>query len=98
MPLRNHKITLQLIWPAKCVIIISTGAGTYEITNARFYAAVTLLILENTKLLQRLNSGFKRTVNWNKYVTKDPVQLPNQKLVCLVNSSFQRVSSFWSSN
>ena len=41
----------------------STGAGTFEVRDAKLYdPVVTLSTQDNSKLLQQLNSGFKRTV------------------------------------
>ena len=40
-------------------------------TNGKHYVPkVTLSTLDNGKLLQQLKSGFKRTINWNKYYSK----------------------------
>ena len=51
------------------VITISTGVGTFFITDAKLYVPVgTLSAQDNAKLLQQLKSGFKRTINWNKYL------------------------------
>ena len=51
------------------VITISTGVGAFVITDAKLYVPVgTLSAQDNAKLLQQLKSGFKRTINWNKYL------------------------------
>ena len=40
-------------------------------TKAKFYVTVlTLSTQDNAKILQQLKSGFKRTINWNKYPSK----------------------------
>ena len=40
---------------------------TFTTTDTKLYVLiVTLLIQDNVKLLQQLESGFKRTINWNK--------------------------------
>ena len=37
-------------------------------TSAKLYVpVVTLSTQDNAKLLQQLKSGFKRTINWDKY-------------------------------
>ena len=41
---------------------------------------MTLLALDNEKLLQQLKTGFKRTINWNKYLNY------------LIDPSFQRAN------
>ena len=70
MPLINCKINLILTWSEKCVIASNTAAAqatTFAIAAARLYVpVVTLSIQDSAKLLQKLKSGFKRTINWNK--------------------------------
>ena len=67
----NCEVNLMLTWPSSCVITNSTGAGKFAITDTRLYVpVVTLSTKENTKLLQQLKSGFKRVINWNKYLSK----------------------------
>ena len=52
---------------------------------------VTLLTQENIKLLKWLESGFRRTINWNKYLVKITNQARNRYLNYLVDPSFQGV-------
>ena len=41
------------------------------ITDSKIYdPVVTLSTQDKAKLLQPLQSGFKRTINWNKYQSK----------------------------
>ena len=87
MLLFNCEIIFQLTWSANCVIANSARAGTLTI----IIPAVTLLTQDNTKILQQLNSGFKRTINWNKSVTKDLIQTQKRNLIYLVHLSFQGV-------
>ena len=50
------------------VITNSEGEGRCVITETKLYVlVVTLSTQDNAKLLQQLKSGFKRTINWNKY-------------------------------
>ena len=45
-----------------------TGGTKFKITETKFcVSVVTLSTQGNAKLLQQLKSGFKRTINWNKY-------------------------------
>ena len=53
---------------------------------------MTLSTQENAKLLQQLKSGFKRTVNWNKYLSKPELLAQNPNLNHLVEPSFQGVN------
>ena len=53
---------------------------------------MTLLTRDNFKLLQQLKSGFKKTVDWNKHLSKPELLAQNSNLNCLVEPSFQRVN------
>ena len=82
-----------MTWSSTCVITNSNGAGTFAITNRKLYVpVVTLSTQENTKFLQQLKSGFKRVINWNKYLPKPELLARNQNLNHLVEPSFQRVN------
>ena len=68
MLLINCEVNLILTWSSTCVITTSAGAGRFKITDTKLYIpVVTLSTQDNAKLLQQLKSGFKRTINWNKY-------------------------------
>ena len=68
MPLMNFEINLILPWSEDFVISSATGATKFKITDTNLYVpVVTLSTQDNEKLLQQLKSGFKRTINWNKY-------------------------------
>ena len=68
IPLINCEVNLLLTWSRDSVITNSTGAEKFAITETKLYVPVlTLSTKDNAKLLQQLKSGFKRTINWNKY-------------------------------
>ena len=70
MSLINCEVNLILTWSKDCVITNSTGAEKFTITDTKLYVPViTLSTQDNAKLLHQLKSGFKRTINWNKYQT-----------------------------
>ena len=93
MPLINSELNLILTWSSTCVITNSTGAGTFEITDTKVYVpVVTLSTKENAKLLQQLKSGFKRVINWNKYLSKPELLRRNPILNYLIEPSFQGVN------
>ena len=93
MPLINSEVNLILTWSSTCVITNSTGAGTFEITDTELYVpVVTLSTKENSKLLQQLKSGFKRVINWNKYLSKPELLRRNANLNYLIEPSFQGVN------
>ena len=53
---------------------------------------MTLSTQDNAKLLQQLNSGFKRVINWNKYLSKPELLAENTNLNHLAEPSFQGVN------
>ena len=65
MPLINYDINLILIWSTNCVISEGNGIITFAIIDKKPY--VPVVTQDDTKLLQQLKSGFKNTINWNKY-------------------------------
>ena len=93
MPLINCEVNLILTWSSTCVITNSNGAGTFAITITKLYVpVVTLSTQENTNFLQQLKSGFKRVINWNKYLSKPELLAGNPSLKHLVEPSFQGVN------
>ena len=83
MSLINCKINPIVTWSANCVLSDANvnQAITVTLTDTKLYIlAVTLLNQDNGKLLQQLKSGFKSTVNWNKYQLKITTQMLNQYL------------------
>ena len=68
MPLNNCEVNLILACSKDCVISSATGETKFAITETKPYVpVVTLSAQNNARLLQQLKSGFKRTINWNKY-------------------------------
>ena len=53
---------------------------------------MTLSTRENAKLLPQLKSGFKRVINWNKYLSKPELLRRNANLNYLIEPSFQGVN------
>ena len=81
-------------------VLISTvtqnQAATFAITDTKLYVpVVTLSTQENTKFLQQLKSGFKRVINWRKYLSKPELLAQNPNLNHLVEPSFQGVNRFF---
>ena len=67
MPLDSWEVNLILTWSSTCVIVNSTGRSKNICYTKLHVPVVTLSTQCNAKLLQQLRSGFKRTINWNKY-------------------------------
>ena len=96
MPLINCEVNLILTWSLTCVLIatnIANQNATFTITDTKLYVpVVTLSTQENVKFLQQLKSGFKRIINWNKYLSKPKLLAQNPNLNHLVEPSFQGVN------
>ena len=81
---------------AGCVIVYTNVAEqipTFTITETNLYVpVVTLSSEDNAKLLLQLKSGFKRTISWNKYLSKPELLAQNANLNHLVEPSFQGIN------
>ena len=87
---------LILTWSSTCALVatgIPNQAATFAITDTKLYVpVVTLSTQENTKFFQQLKLGFKKVINWNKYLSKLELLAQNPNLSHLVESSFQGVN------
>ena len=96
MPLINCEVNLILTWSSTCLLISTNIDGQnakFAITDTKLYVpVVTLSTQENTKFFQQLQSGFKRVINWNKYLSKPELLTQNPNLNHLVEPSFQGVN------
>ena len=85
-----------MTWSKDCVIIYSNvddQVPTLTITETNLYVlVVTLSTQDNAKLLPQLKSGFKRTISWNKYLTKPELLAQNPNLNHLIEPRFQGVN------
>ena len=88
IPLINCEINLFLTWSSTCVITNATIAGRFAITGTKPVVSVQ----DKVKLLQQLKSGFKRTINWNKYQSEPKTYAQNQYLNLLIDPSLQGVN------
>ena len=96
MSLINCEVDLQLKWSKKCITVAGTGNNqhlSFQKTDTKLYLpVVTLSSQKNKKLIKQLESGFKRTINWNKYLAKTTNQAWNRYLDYLIDPSFQGVN------
>ena len=96
MPLIYCEVNLILTWSSTCAIasvIAANQAATFAISDTKLYVpVVTLSTQENTRFLQQLKSGFKRVINWNKYLSKSELLAQNPNLNHLVEPSFQGIN------
>ena len=95
MPLTNCEINLILTWSGNCVIVstdVANQGATFSITETKIHVVVvTLSNQDNAKVFQQLKSGFKRTINSNKYISKPKLLRQNGNFNHLVQTSFQGI-------
>ena len=88
MPLINCEVELLLTWSSGCVLIYTDVADQvhiFTITETNLYVpVVTLSTQDNAKLLPQLKSAFKRTISWNKYLSKPELSAQNANLNHLI--------------
>ena len=71
----------------------STTNATCKITDCKLYVPVVTLSAENdSKLLEQLKTGFKRTLKWNKYRSEMSNQCKNNNLNHLIDPTFTNVN------
>ena len=96
MPLINCEVNLILTCSSTYVLVatnIRNQNATFAITDTKLYVpVVNLSTQENTKFLEQLKSGFKRIINWNKYLSKSELLAQNPNLNLRVEPSFQEVN------
>ena len=94
MPLMNCENNIDLDCSKNCSVVVNdANQAKFSITDTKTYVQiVTLSTQDNAKLLEQLKSGFKRTINWNKYQSKILNERPNQYLDYLIDPSFQGVN------
>ena len=79
MLLINCEINLILTCLSICVMNNSTGAVRFARTDTKpFVSVVTLSTKDNAKLYQQLKSGFKRTIDWNKFQSDTKTYAQNE--------------------
>ena len=96
IPLINCGVNFILPWSSDCVISSANGERKFKMTDTKLYVpVVTLSNQDSAKLLQQLKSGFRRTINWNKYQSDSKTYTQIRYLNHLVNPSFQEVNRFF---
>ena len=94
MSLINFETNLILRWSWTSVTTNSRDVETFTITDTKHCVSfVTLSTQDNVKLLEKLKSGSKKTINWNKYQSKESIDDRNLNILdYLVDPSFQGVN------
>ena len=74
---------------------VAPSGATFKISDTKLYVSVVTLSKENDKkLLEKLKSGFKKTIKWNKYRSQMSVQNNNNTLNYLNDSTFTNDNRF----
>ena len=107
IPLINCEVELILTWSKNCVLadmatrnaeghnpaIVAPSGATFQLDDMKLYVPVVTLSNENdTKLLEQLKTGFKRTIKWNKYRSQMTVQPQNNNLNYSADPTFNNVN------
>ena len=102
----NCEIELILTWTKNCApanmtvraaennnvppaIVALTGIE-FQIKDTKLYVPVVTLSKEN--LLEKLKSGFKKTIKWNKYRSQMTIQNNNNNLNYLIDPTFTNIN------
>ena len=65
----------------------------FQIKDTKLFVPVVTLSKENDiKLLEKLKSGFKKTIKWNKYRSQMTIQNNNNNLNYLIDPTFTNVN------
>ena len=100
MSLINCEINLILTRSQNCVMVSSNVANknaTFAIIATKLYVAVvTLATKDNANRLQQLESGSKRIVNWNKFLSNPELLAQNPNLNHLTVCSYHVTYAFQS--
>ena len=103
----TYEVELILTWSKNCVLVnmterhaeddnpaIAAPTGLeFQITDTKLYIPVVPLSKENdTKHLEQLKTGFKRTTKWNKYRSQMTSQSQNSNLNYLIDTTFANVN------
>ena len=78
------------------IFLLLLEQNKFKITDTKLYVpVVTLSVENNVKLFQKLQSGFKGTINWNKYQSTLTEQARNRYLDSLIDPGFQGVNGLF---
>ena len=95
MPLINCKIKLNLTWNKECVLSTGAGEAVFIINDIKMYVPVVTLSKEDNKdFIEQQNKGFRRSIYWNEYKTKEINEDADVNVFMYINldPSFQGVN------
>ena len=78
--------------PAVAAVNNPTNA-TFKLKDTKLYVPIfTLSTKDDNKLLERLKTGFKRTIKWNKYRSEMTTKTKMNNLNCLIDPTFNKIN------
>ena len=103
MPLINCKIKLNLTWKKECVLSTDNDVAVpnlhnnpvFIINDTKLYVPVVTLSKEDNKdFIDQQNKGFRRSIYWNEYKTKEQNEDADANVFNYINldPSFQGVN------
>ena len=73
--------------------VVAPSGATFKITDTQLYVPVVTLSKENDiKVLEKLKSGFKKTIKWTKYRSQMTFQNSNNNLNYLIDPTFTNIN------
>ena len=101
----NCEVEIILTWSKSCALadmtvdadadpaIVAPSGATFKITDTKLHVPVVTLSKENDiKLLEKLKSGCKKTIKWNRYKLQMTIQNNNNNLNYLIDLTFTNVN------
>ena len=99
MRLTNYEINILLTWFEKCIIVTweyGNQEPKFAITNTKLYVSGVIKSTKtNENILRKIKTGFKRTINHNKYHSEPNIYTQIRYLNQLTDSSFQGANKFF---
>ena len=95
MPLINCNIKLNLTWKKECLLSNQAGNAVFIINDTKMYVPVVTLSKEDNKdFIEQQNKGFRRSIYWNEYKTKEINENADGNVFKYINldPSFQSVN------
>ena len=90
----TSKATRDAVAGANLAAAVNNPTGaTFTITDTKLYVPVVILSTQDdNKLLEKLKTGFKRTIKWNKYRSEITNETKTANLNYLIDPTFSKVN------
>ena len=82
--------------PVPTVAATEINSATFKINNAKLYVPVVRLpVNNNTKYLENIKQGFKRTVSWNKCKSEIKAKSRDNNLDYMIDPTFRIINELF---